>query len=195
MTPFDSQVNVQDLPDGTVSISNPDVEPMPMPAPKPAPSPSIAVGEPHKNTPEPRLAGPDSAEGQASSSSTGTAVTDFGVNGSDPVPAPEPEEEDVAPNPTIESDVPLSNQCDPSRAGKSDDRSDHSYAAHQISDCLQPPSYLRLSSSEGEEQEYRARGDQESRVHDPRLRWDCCPPLGLSTRLRLALTITTRART
>ena len=105
VTPFDSQVNVQDLPDGTVSISNPDVEPMPMPAPKPAPSPSIAVGEPHPNTTEPRLAGPDSAEGQASSSSTGTAVTDFGVNGSDPVPAPEPEE-DVAPNPTIESDVP-----------------------------------------------------------------------------------------
>jgi hypothetical protein len=112
VTPVDSQVDAQDFPDGTVSISNPNVEPMPMPAPNPAPPPGIAVGEPHPDTPEPRLAGPDAVGDQARSGSTGTAVTEFTVSGSAPdappapAPAPDPEEMHVAPGPVPESDAP-----------------------------------------------------------------------------------------
>ena len=110
VTPVDSQVDAQDLPDGTVSISNPNVEPMPMPDPNAAPPPGIAVGEPHPDTPEPRLASPDSVGDQARSGSTGTAVTDFTVSGSapdaPPALAPDPEEMQVAPDPVPESGAP-----------------------------------------------------------------------------------------
>jgi hypothetical protein len=110
VTPLDSQVDAQDLPDGTVSISNPNVEPIPMPAPNPAPPPGIAVGEPHPDIPEPRLATPDSVGDQARSGSTGTAITEFTVSGSapyaPPAPAPDPEEMHVAPDPMPESDAP-----------------------------------------------------------------------------------------
>ncbi len=72
VTVFDGETKV--LSDGTVSISNPDVEPMPdplEPAVEPLPHTGIAVGEPNPSAPEPRLASPDwideTATGQAPS--------------------------------------------------------------------------------------------------------------------------------
>ncbi len=112
MIALDHPVSVQDLPDGTVSVSNPSDEPVSMPAVKPPPSPGIAVGEPHPDSSEPRLASSDRIEAQASSGSTGTAVTAVTqavVNGSesDPVPVLDPNAEEIhaAPNPVLEEDV------------------------------------------------------------------------------------------
>ena len=112
VTPFDGEVTT--LPDGTVSISNPDVEPMPMPLPgelssDTLPVQEIAIGEPHPPMQEPALERTDGAVSGSSSASVGPAVDPVVVNASDlpPARAPEPGVVRVVPIGTFLNDVQI----------------------------------------------------------------------------------------
>jgi len=100
---FDGEVKV--LPDGSVSISNPNVQPMPIPGQPPedlVPIDGIVIGEPFPPQLDPAI------EGQVSGASSGS-VGPVVVNASDLPPAPEPEPGVVREVPigTLDDDVQI----------------------------------------------------------------------------------------
>ena len=110
VTAFDGEVTT--LPDGSVSISKPDVDPMPMPVPGELPADSfppqgIAFGEPAPPTQDPDVERTEGAVSGSSSASVGPAVGPVVVNASDlpEAPIPEPGIVRVVPIGTFLNDV------------------------------------------------------------------------------------------
>ncbi|NQW18220.1 MAG: hypothetical protein HQ478_12125 [Chloroflexi bacterium] len=108
ITVFDGEMKV--LPDGSVSISNPDVELMPVPPEQPAdtlPSDGIAIGESNPPSQDPAIEGSEWMESGVSSGSAGAAVGPVVVNASEieEAPTPEPGVVHVVPIGTFLDDV------------------------------------------------------------------------------------------